>query len=61
METLLPLLANLPAIWQAVIVVLGAASALLTALIALFVLVPGAQPEKALQAMVDAIKKISLK
>lgn len=61
MENLLPLLANLPAIWQAVIVVLGAASALLTALIALFVLIPGDIPEKQLQAVVDAIKKISLK
>jgi hypothetical protein len=61
MENLLPIIANLPAIWQAVVVVLGAVSALLTALIALFVLIPGAQPEKALQAVVDAVKKISLK
>lgn len=61
MEQILPLLANLPAIWAAVLVVLGAVSALLTALVALFVLIPGDQPEKALQALADTVKKISLK
>lgn len=61
MDKILPLIGNLPAIWSAVIVVLGALSALLAALIAVFVLIPGEQPEKALQGVVDAIKKISLK
>lgn len=61
MEKILPLLANLPAIWSAVVVVLGALTALLTALIAVFVLIPGDAPEKQLQAIVDAVKKISLK
>lgn len=35
--------------------------AILTALIAFFMLIPGEQPEKALQAIVDFIKKFSVK
>lgn len=41
--------------------VLGAVSALLSALIALFMLIPGEQPEKALKAIVDVIAKLSRK
>lgn len=40
---------------------LNAAVAVMVALIALFVLIPGDQPEKALQAVVDFIAKISFK
>lgn len=39
----------------------GAAMAVTTALIALFMLIPGEQPEKALQAVVDFLKKFSAK
>lgn len=46
------LLAN----YQALIAALVAA---MTALIALFMIIPGDQPEKALQAAVDFIKKFS--
>ena len=38
-----------------------AVNGVLVALIALFVLIPGEQPEKALQKVVDVIKKISRK
>lgn len=39
----------------------AAVNAVLAALIALFVIIPGDQPEKTLQSIVDLIKKISRK
>lgn len=44
--------------WQEV---LGAGSAVLMGLIAVFMLIPGNQPEKFLQGVVDIIKKFSAK
>jgi hypothetical protein len=44
--------------WLQIIEAIGAISA---ALIALFVLIPGEQPEKTLQKVVDLIRKISRK
>ena len=41
--------------------ILGAVVAVLTALIGLFMLVPGEQPEKALQVALDFIKRFSKK
>lgn len=41
--------------------ILAAIMAVLGALIALFLLIPGEQPEKALQAALDFIAKFSLK
>lgn len=55
------LLAVIQAILAAAPVILGAVSSLLLSLIAIFALIPGDQPEKALQALVDAIAKISNK
>jgi hypothetical protein len=40
---------------------IAAVVAVLTALIALFMLIPGEQPEKALKAAVDFLAKFSLK
>ena len=40
---------------------LSAVVGVLSALIALFILIPGEQPEKALQSVVDLIAKISRK
>jgi hypothetical protein len=40
---------------------IAAVMAVLVALIALFALIPGEQPEKALQGVVDFISKFSLK
>lgn len=40
---------------------LGALVACLTAIAALFMLIPGEQPEKALQSVVDFLKKFSAK
>lgn len=42
-------------------IVLSAVVAVLTALIGLFMLIPGEQPEKALQKVVDFISKYSAK
>lgn len=39
----------------------GALTAVLSALIALFLLIPGEQPEKTLQAVVDFLSKFSAK
>ena len=55
------LLGQLPQILQSVVVVLGALSALLVALIGVFSLIPGAEPEATLQKFVDFIAKISKK
>lgn len=44
--------------WQ---IVLGAVVALLGALIVLFMAIPGEQPEKALQSVVDFLSKFSKK
>jgi hypothetical protein len=41
--------------------VLGLLSLVLTGLIGLFMLIPGDQPEKALQAVLDLLKKFSKK
>lgn len=41
--------------------ILNAVVAVLTALIALFLFIPGNQPEKTLQAVVDFLKKFSKK
>lgn len=41
--------------------ILGAVTALLTALIGLFMLIPGEQPEKFLQGIVDFLSKFSKK
>lgn len=41
--------------------ILGAVSALLSGVIAITLLIPGEQPEKALQAAVDFLKKFSKK
>jgi hypothetical protein len=41
--------------------VLGSVTAVLVALIALFELIPGEQPEKTLYAIVDWLKKFSVK
>lgn len=54
MEILQWLLAN----WQPV---LGAIIAVLSALIALFLMIPGDQPEKALQSALDFLSKFSKK
>ena len=40
---------------------IGAATGLLAALIVVFQLIPGEQPEKALQFVLDFIKKYSIK
>ena len=40
---------------------LGKLSSVLVALIAFFMLIPGEQPEKFLQSVVDFIKKLSIK
>jgi hypothetical protein len=42
-------------------VLLGGMIMILTGLITIFMLVPGEQPEKALQSIVDFIKKFSVK
>lgn len=54
MEQFLVILAKLPEI-------LGLANAVLLPLIAICMIIPGAQPEKALQAIVDFIAKFSKK
>ncbi len=61
MEMLQKLIALLAKIFADSQVYLAAASALLVALIGLFALIPGDQPEKALQKVVDFIGKLSLK
>ncbi len=45
---------------QTIMLWVGAVTALLTALIGVFLLVPGDQPEKALQFALDLLKKISI-
>jgi len=54
---------NMMVVWLATngVEFLGALTAVLSALIALFLLIPGEQPEKALQAIVDFLKKFSVK
>lgn len=54
MEQILDIIQKLPEY-------LVAFNAALVALIALFVLIPGEQPEKALRAIVDIIAKLSIK
>lgn len=54
MEQILVLIGKLPEY-------LGLVSAVLVALIALFMVIPGDQPEKALQSVLDIIKKFSKK
>lgn len=54
MEQVLAIIALLPQYFDAIV-------AVLLALIALFILIPGEQPEKALQAIVNFIAKISFK
>lgn len=61
MDKILELLPQLPQIWAVAQDVLGAAAALVTALIALFLVIPGEQPEKALKAVAEALAKISVK
>lgn len=41
--------------------ILGAVTAVITALITLFLIIPGDQPEKSLQSVLDFLKKFSLK
>lgn len=48
-------------LFPVVSVVLGSISAIIVGLIAIFVLVPGPQPEQFLQSVVDFIAKISRK
>ena len=54
MELIIALLKNIGPFVAALVGVL-------TALIALFMIIPGDQPEKSLQAAVDFLKKFSLK
>jgi hypothetical protein len=56
MEQLIPTLLSVD--WLGV---LGAVTALLTAVIAIASFIPGDQPEKALQAVVDFLSKFSRK
>lgn len=59
MDTLLGL--DWTALFPALLNLLGAVSVFLGALIAVFTIIPGDQPEKALQAIVDFISKFSKK
>lgn len=52
---------NYSAVLAAGVVVLGALHGLLLALIALFMLIPGEQPEKFLQGVADFVEKYSKK
>ena len=61
MDFVLGLLDKGPELMTAALVVLGAFTTLLTALIGLFMLIPGEQPEKALQAFVNLLKPFSNK
>ncbi len=61
MDFVLDLVGKGPELLAAALVVLGAFTAFLTALIGLFMLIPGDQPEKALQAVVDLLKPFSKK
>lgn len=54
MEILTWIMENLPEIFSGVV-------ALLTGIIAICLLIPGEQPEKTLQIIVDFLKKLSLK
>jgi hypothetical protein len=56
METIIPTLLSVD--WLGV---LGAITALLTAVIAVASFIPGDQPEKVLQAVVDVLSKFSRK
>ena len=56
METIIPALLKID--WLGV---LGAVAALLTAVIAIASFIPGEQPEKSLQAVVDFLSKFSRK
>jgi hypothetical protein len=56
MEQLIPTLLSVD--WLGV---LGAITALLTAVIAIASFIPGDQPEKALQAVVDVLQRLSRK
>jgi hypothetical protein len=56
METIIPALLKVD--WLGV---LGAITALLTAVIAIASFIPGDQPEKALQAVVDVLSRFSKK
>lgn len=58
METLLSIVNWVLANYQAVI---SAVMAILTGVIAISLLIPGDQPEKTLQAIVDWLKKFSVK
>jgi phage-related protein len=61
METILGLVSfltnNLGQIAALIVALLVALVAVLHALIAIFALIPGAQPEKAMQAIVDVLQK----
>ena len=55
------LINNLPDIVAAGLVVLGSLLGLVLALIKLFLLIPGEQPEKALRGFADLLEKVSRK
>lgn len=54
MDSLLAILGQIP-------LILGQAAVAISALIALFMLIPGEEPEKSLQKLLDVIKKFSKK
>lgn len=58
MEAVLKLFADLSANWQEY---LGAATACAAGLLAVALIIPGDQPDKALQGIVDFLKKFSKK